>query len=482
MRGGGLYLQAAMFQAVVGAGSPMAASIENCAAVDEGGGTFLTGTNSLIADVFIAQGVAVRGGGVSVRDPIASCELKNAVITNCTVSDVGGGVFLGGSNGCTLRRTTVNDSVAGDSGGGIAVLDSSIRHDGLTVFYNRANTTTGGGLLIKCASVPCAVIPARSLGDVTTLTSSIHSNDVPAEMYGANVMVSCSRQCDLQGLRVTDAVIYGGLGAGIYITGKGKTRLNAMSIENHSAMKGGGVFMTGGGSLEVANTAFVENAAIWSGGGLYVEGSGARQLPVTIKDSVFFRNTAPTSGGAMTLEFADLTSERLLAVENYLSMVDGLGGAFHAVEKTNGHVEDALFLQNYAERGGALCIAGDSVVTFEDSTLTNNAKEFEERWATLFLQRVGKHWSASVTDGVEARRGGLAYLVGKDTILYLTASKATYGHAEAGGAVFVDTGALLYVSASKLLYNKANEAGGSIALSDEGETYIELSTVGYSGK
>ncbi|KAJ0410569.1 hypothetical protein ATCC90586_006593 [Pythium insidiosum] len=480
LRGGGLYLQAATVRAVAGAASPNAASIERCIAADEGGGVFLTGSNSMLGEISVSEGRATRGGGISIRDPIGACDVRNSDIAECVVPDVGGGVLLTGASGCTLTATSVRANVAGSSGGGIAVLDSSLRHDAVDISFNFANTSAGGGLFIKSSAAASASVASRSLGDVSTLSSTIGSNSVPEGGSGANAMVLCDRQCELQGFRVANATVSGGLGTGVYVTGKGKTRLTYLHIEQHSAMKGGGVFMTGDGSLEIANSAFIRNAAIWSGGGLYIEGSGGMQLPVTIKDTVFALNTAATSGGAMTLQFADLTAERLLAVENYVVMVDGFGGALHAHDKTNGHIEDGLFLLNRAERGGSVSLLGDSVVTLEDSTLTTNSKALSERWATLYQQRVGQQWASALTEVIDSRRGGLMYLAGTDTILYLTSSEASFGRAEAGGAAFVDTYALLYVSASQLVYNVANEAGGSIALSDEGEAYIELSTVGYS--
>jgi hypothetical protein len=126
--------------------------------------------------------------------------------------------------------------------------------------------------------------------------------------------------------------------------------------------------------------------------------------------------------------------------------------------------------------------------------VTNDPTAVTPEWTTRFSRLLGTTYAAATNKLAvsQSTRGGHFYIGdsasgsggsagSSETTLVLSATQVSYGRAESGGGIFVDTQSQLYITDVLLQYNFATEAGGSLMVNDLAHAHLERSVVGHSG-
>lgn len=486
--GGGLYVESSSFTASREEDRSMVAKFVGNEASSLGGGIFVSGADSLVKAFSISAGSAqVNGGGIASENA-ARCTISNGVIQNSTAVRFGGGAFFGMNATCAFKDSVVERNSASQSGGGIAVQHASLRHSNLVVRLNGAKT--GGGLYVSSLTKDLPVAATRS-SDRGAERSILDSNFVVSESEnGANALIDCGGVCELAGFLVTRGVIKSGKGGGLFILGKGTTRLAEISAENNEAQTGGGVSIHGANKTVITSSSFTGNVAHTGGAGLSVESAGGVSSSVEVSESALYNNTAVESGGAVLLDGSSLIATSLLVLENRATHNEsGIGGGVYARSLSTLQVSGSLLLHNRALCGGSIAVDAESEATIDDSSVTGDSKRFTSDWDTLFTQLVGAGGAryqserANQDFNVTVQRGHLVFISGENTMLNLTRSFLTYGSAESGGGASVESSAVMHATHSAFLDNYAKESGGSVFVTGSGaEVHLESSQISSSGK
>ena len=259
-----------------------------------------------------SSAASLSGGGATgllVVAPGAALVLQDLVLEDAS-AEYGGAVRLDEGSNLTARRCVFRRSVATDFAGGGAlyvaaralaeVYASAFRSNALT----QASASAGGG----CVSVEET---GRLLCDGCELSTSTGylgacvRSEGRADFYRTNFSACVSTQ----------------RGGAIYLSATGSSVIVDSVVEKCEAVYGGGVHISGAGSVDVLRTNFSRNSATQTGtasngdgGAAYVFGTakfdacrfednwasaegGAVYGSATITDSALLRNRAVSGGG-----------------------------------------------------------------------------------------------------------------------------------------------------------------------------------------
>lgn len=309
----------------------------------------VTGMINLITDLpDITDSLTIRGPG-SAALTIAGNELYHAFT-----------IATAGSGGVTISGLTVDSSDTRNtgeaSGGAIAVTDTALTLDDVTLTNNQARPTSaqafGGGL---------GVNNEPGTGDVV-ITNSVMTNNVAVSTPGGG----------------PDGEPIGGGGA--WITADNITVTNSTFSENQADV-GAGIFALARESLTLTSLTVSNNNATEIGGGLVAGGSN-----VAISDSVVSGNQAPEGiiGGAYVASIGGPNAGTVSVTNTRISDNTSalVGGAFIAgfMEDFNTSLDRVTVTGNvatdppdssslYSSVGGLLLFGSAEI---SNSTISNN--------------------------------------------------------------------------------------------------------------
>ena len=309
----------------------------------------VTGMINLITDLpDITDSLTIRGPG-SAALTIAGNELYHAFT-----------IATAGSGGVTISGLTVDSSDTRNtgeaSGGAIAVTDTALTLDDVTLTNNQARPTSaqafGGGL---------GVNNEPGTGDVV-ITNSVMTNNVAVSTPGGG----------------PDGEPIGGGGA--WITADNITVTNSTFSENQADV-GAGIFALARESLTLTSLTVSNNNATEIGGGLVAGGSN-----VAISDSVVSGNQAPEGivGGAYVASIGGQNAGTVSVTNTRISDNTSalVGGAFIAgfMEDFNTSLDRVTVTGNvatdppdssslYSSVGGLLLFGSAEI---SNSTISNN--------------------------------------------------------------------------------------------------------------
>jgi hypothetical protein len=224
----------------------------------------------------VQNGSATTSGGCiqvgSTSDGGSSLTFTNGRLQNCTTTSSGGAIGTSGStNSITISGSTLQNNTAGTNGGAIshagvgAVLSVSS-----SIFSDNRSGSTGnaqGG----------AIYYAVNMGGAFSVTNSIFSNNQ------AQSTATFARSGALY-LNIFAAEVIG--------TISGSTFINNRAINGSAENRGGAIYKTGLGMLNVSGSVFSGNSAA-EGGAFY-----NNQGNLSVTSSRIEANTATNSGGA----------------------------------------------------------------------------------------------------------------------------------------------------------------------------------------
>ena len=291
--------------------------VQNCTATENGGGIYnysgdLNCYGPEDSTVTIDHCEAKNGGGIyqlqGTLNLGESGKTSKGIISNCTATENGGGVYMTGTGTFNLRNTSkINDCVANGSGGGVYadssnfyIYDSGTIEncvaaadvqdaDGQTVYaFNSSNL--GGGVYHAGGNF---YFYANG-GKVDSC--SAYSGGGIYHAAGAETMGDSGNNNRYGQITGCSAEQYGG---GIYHAGgtlqiKNDKNSHATSITGNTAKTGAGVYVENGAStndlnvLDVLGGSIAQNSASVAGGGIAVGGGNTRlnfQGTVTVWDN-----------------------------------------------------------------------------------------------------------------------------------------------------------------------------------------------------
>jgi len=389
--------------------------------------TFVLDATVDTVDANPGDGVAADSAGrVTLR---AAVQEANALGTPCTIVLRAGRTY-------TLTRTGADEDAAStgdlDVTGKITIRDESVID---AAGIDRIFDVQPGGRLV--------------IGDVTLRGGSVTgASGGGVRSRGTTVMHRA---------RVEDCTALGAGGSGgAYFNDGGNMQLIDVWMEGGRAERAGGAIEANGGTTLVASCTVVDNETgpmPGNGGGLHLTGAGS----VTITDTTFLRNTAASEGGAAwnsssgTMTVSDCTVRDNVAQGTAAD--NGGGGLFN----DGGFllVNSSTFISNSATAGagsggGMLNDGGDVIVEYSEFTANGSN-----------------------------RAGGGVEVVGGNTEIAFTRVRqnGTGASPGNGGGVHVTGAGRVFVDRSQFMANTASAEGGGLWNSASGDMHVRRSIV-----
>lgn len=389
-----------------------------------GGGLHITGAGDAVitASEFRSNVAAREGGGVWNGSGTMTISMGTIISGNTASGDAaddgGGGLF---NNGGTLNMTggRVENNVANGtagSGGAVLGLGGSTTLTDVRIANNTANRA-GGGIELAGAA-------ALTLDNVVLLQNNVGvAPAVAAPGNGGGLHVSGTGTVDIEDSMITEnlaALEGGGLWnqAGTTMTVDGST-VSSNTASGAAADDGGGGIFNNGGDLVVTDSRIENNVAdgaSGSGGGIHTLGGS-----VDITGSKINGNVAPRAGGA--IEASSTATVTLTSVT--------------ADDNTAGAVSSTV-VANPGNGGGIHVSGGVATVDVLQSTFSNNTAAKEG----------GGLWNFA----------GSTMNVTNSTVSGNTANGTT----TAGGGIFNQPGGLMTIRNATIANNSAASFGGGI--------------------
>ena len=309
-----------------------------------------------------------NGGALHLTDAGTVTVAGSKVVRNSASSE-GGGLWNSAGGTFRVRGTLLHHNTAAgaaaDNGGGalfndggtMTVSDSTLHHNTAT-----GAAGSGGGIL-------------NNLGTLEVSGSTLEANEAPRAGGGIEANVGTTT--------VSDSVLRGnatgaapGNGGGLHLTGAGTVTVEGSRVlDNAAAAEGGGLWNSVSGEMDVSDTVLRRNvaagaAADQGGGALFNDGG-----TMTVSESTIGGNDATGeagSGGGILNNLGTLTVTGSTLTGN--TAVRAGGGVEASVGTTT--LLDVTMTGNDTGsnpgNGGALHLTGAGTVTWTDGAATDN--------------------------------------------------------------------------------------------------------------
>ena len=340
---------------------------------------------SALATLTAGLGVAVAPAAAAAVPPAASSATSSAPGT--TVGSTADGEDAG-----TLRSAI---RAANEAGGGTITLTPGARYtlsltgddDGGAVGdldVRTPITIAGHGATVDAGGVDRAfhVLTGGALTlEHLTVTGGVA--DAGGEVGNSGGAVLNAGTLEVTGTTLTGnrAVRAGGA---IEATANSRTTVTRSVLSDNGTGptpgNGGGLHLTGPGTVDIATSSVVGNTASAEGGGLWNSAAGTMTVTDTeVVDNVANGDEATNGGGGLYNDGGALTVERTVVRGNSAAGTSGSGGGILAVTGENAGenrltVRSSVLQHNEAARaGGAIEVTEGTTTSVEHSTLTDNA-------------------------------------------------------------------------------------------------------------
>ena len=257
--GGGVYIGGGRFEM---SGSAVITRNKTASSLG-GGGVFMNGSDTVYAlNEFIMSG--------------------NAVISeNTATNGNGGGVYMNSAPEVTMNGGSITGNTAANNGGGVYAFSGTFTMNDGTIAGNKATAKNGGGVYANGSTA--FTVKGGTIGGSTAA-------DANAAKYGGGVYVK-NGAFTMSGGKVTGNSASKD-GGGVYMNSAPEVTMNGGSITGNNAAGdspdwsgGGGVFVFDDGSFTMSGGSITGNNAI-RGGGVELTGSGT----MTVSGSVQITN------------------------------------------------------------------------------------------------------------------------------------------------------------------------------------------------
>ena len=248
---------------------------ENTATNGNGGGVYMNSAPEVTMNGGSITGntAANNGGGVYAFSGTFTMN-DGTIAGNKATAKNGGGVYANGSTAFTVKGGTIGGSTAADAnaakyGGGVYVKNGTFTMSGGKVTGNSASKDGGGVRLDKGTfhMSGSAVISRNTAGGYG---GGVDANDGSFTMSGGSITgnTTTNESPDWSG------------GGGVFVFDDGKFTMSGGSITGNNAIRGGGVELTGSGTMTVSGSVQITNnwqkGTLNSASGVYEKGSSGK--------------------------------------------------------------------------------------------------------------------------------------------------------------------------------------------------------------
>ena len=315
------------------------AEVQDCEAVTNGGGLYLSAASALTDCVFSgnkATGATGNGGSLYINS-------GNASITGGSIRDsvavLGGGIYNKGTLTITKESDdddAISNCVARTSGGGIYNTTGAVTLDGAVISDCHAVTSGGGiyqnsgtlnlyGTIRDCCAEQGGGVYSRSAIEVSDATKSMLISDC----HAATVTITESGTATVEKKYLPE-----NLGGGVYKSaGNWNLKSAEATISGCTAYEGAGVYYNSTGTLTYSAGNFYGNTASNNGGAIYKNAGTISMTGGVIGGSDNNANRAQLGAGIFVADGQKIT----------------LGGG--------------KITHNVAEVGGAVAVGGNNANT-----------------------------------------------------------------------------------------------------------------------
>ena len=410
-----------------------------------------------------------NGGGAIYAN---NAELKLCdVVMDGNASGYYGGAIKSDYCGIEIKSTQVLNNQGG-TGGAIYATGSTLIADELILTGNKSalngvvylTGTEATFTKLQASSneaVNGGVIYASSEANVRITESECFENTATkgGAVYAVNSVVEI-------GEITTFATNTAKNGGAIYATESASITLNAVVLQNNTAISNGGAITVEGATVTVlANTVFDGNTAGNFGGAVSVHDfvetvmvtpEGATEPveeTVTVKsnvtvDGASFKNNSALQGGAIYVAKNSYTIGNTEFANNTATASNYGGGAIYNTGAT-GEINNVKFVGNTSHKGGAVALHSESHMTVTSMIATGNNATLNEE-SKLGVGGVF-YANNSTLDLVEGEG---------DAILFGSAAEGNV--AVDGGVIYAENNAVVTIVAAEFIGNSASHYGGAI--------------------
>ena len=417
----------------------------------------VTGGTLTISDIeFIGAGVRVTGDGNEIILRSVTFSQMSSVVSS---GGDGYGSAVDASSGALVQmfQGSVVESL-GVYGGAMSIRGASeLRLCGVVYFGNDASL--GGGAIYLDSST--LTILSNDADDTSCLMTLLSANTAP---YGGGLYATgTSTVTGNSLLNITSNIATKG-GGGMAVSSTMSTETTALvdfNVHSNSAHEvngqggitfypGGGVHVSGPGSVEIKSVQIEANVG-GSGGGVYVLDAQTMSID---SHSTIHSNNANGNGGGVRVENSTLLLSGSRVSENHA--IGGSGGGL-SVESGTLHVTEANLIMNVADtNGGAIHSSPsnqDSEIAEENS---NKGTGFNTWYSEVHV--VGTKFQGSVVG--DAGKGGHVTLVHTNASFGGCLFEMTIS--ENGGAIHCTTTKMLVHDKTKVHNTEARRDGGGV--------------------
>ena len=248
---------------------------ENTATNGNGGGVYMNSAPEVTMNGGSITGntAANNGGGVYAFSGTFTMN-DGTIAGNKATAKNGGGVYANGSTAFTVKGGTIGGSTAADAnaakyGGGVYVKNGTFTMSGGKVTGNSASKDGGGVRLDKGTfNMSGSAVISRNTAD--GYGGGVDANDGSFTMSGGSITgnTTTNESPDWSG------------GGGVFVFDGGSFTMSGGSITGNNAIRGGGVELTGSGTMTVSGSVQITNnwqkGTLNSASGVYEKGSSGK--------------------------------------------------------------------------------------------------------------------------------------------------------------------------------------------------------------
>ncbi len=235
--------------------------------------------------------------------------------------------------------------------------------------------------------------------------------------------------------------------------------------------------------IEISKCSFVSNiASSGNGGAIKSTNNDTDNITITIKDSIFKKNTASTSGGACYFQYVD--NLKILGctfgVDGSLADANtaGSGGALF-VENTNTIISDSFFYNNSSTtlNGGSIVNASTTTGNMQINNCSFSDNSSNVNGGAIYSSGDITISNSNITDNTAQYGGGIC-LDGASKTFSISNSSIAYNHSTlstgGGGGIGVFNGDCI-ITGSTISNNDAVNNGGGVYVNPGTSTAAFLS-------
>ncbi|MBQ9964077.1 MAG: right-handed parallel beta-helix repeat-containing protein [Clostridia bacterium] len=409
------------------------------------------------------QSTGSHGGAIAAYGQFTA---RDTLFQTNSAKKYGGAVYTANSNNNYVTRFTLLEN---------CTFENNIARQGGALMLYASDADFDNGALVTV--VDCTFTGNQAAAPGSTTTAS----------YGGAIYMERKSELTLIGSEFKQNIARTEGGA-IYAGGESVLDIDDCSFLENSVSKTG---KYGGGIaihsvyLTVNNTTFDTNTAPSNGAALYVSYSSSREVNSTVKitESAFTDNSTPSYGGAIYVTRQDVSlPKRILDVRN-TSFVNNSSkaGCVYLLPSVTAYMADVTFQNNTSleEAGGAITATG-STLEMDTAAFTGNTSAGSGGAIAMTKSAAVTLNAITAQNNTATNTGGFLYSNGSTLKMYDSTIQNNTSTGNGGGLALYD-GAVASIYNTTVQNNTAAEGNGGGVFAYTGGTKVILHTCSVLG-